>query len=187
VISTLTKISVYSHKNDLGDKVWNPAIRWKHKYAVFIVLKDSTGNTGVGECWCFDTLPDTLITYLRTEVIPHFVGCDLSHTKDIVLQLYRRATLTARHGILSSALAGLDIALCDLRARQVSLPLCEWLTPKIRTEVPIYASGGLYGENKNSEALAAEMLAMVNSGFNRVKMKIGALTVERDAERINRE
>jgi L-alanine-DL-glutamate epimerase-like enolase superfamily enzyme len=181
----LSRISVYSHKNNLGDKVWNPAIRWKNKYAVFIVVEDEDGQTGTGECWCFDTAPDALVAFLRTEVVPHFIGCELSQSESIVQRLYQRATLSARHGILSSALSGLDIALFDLQSRQTNVPLCALLGSKEQREVPVYASGGLYGEGKDNQDLANEMASMADKGFYLTKMKIGALPVSEDAERVN--
>jgi len=181
----IARISVYSHLNDLAGKVWNPAIRWTFKYAVFVVVEDDTGLSGLGECWCFDSAPDSLVAYLRTEVVPHFVGQPTSHGDEIARKLLQKATLTARHGILCSALSGMDIALNDLRARQTSVPLCQSLSPSSRASVPVYASAGLYSEQKDLNSLASEMHHMTQLGFKQVKMKTGALTVEADSERIN--
>ena len=59
-MSVIRSFSVFTHCNDLGGKVWNPAIRWTKKYAVFVVLENDQGVQGIGECWCFDTAPDAL-------------------------------------------------------------------------------------------------------------------------------
>jgi len=184
VNQTISAVSIYSHENDLGDKVWNPAIRWKIKYAVFVVIEDNTGLQGLGECWCFDAAPDSLVAFLRTEVIPHFLGCSIANANNILEKQLARATLTARHGILCSALSGIDIALNDLQAKQVGVPLCEWLGASFPANVPVYASGGLYGESKEPDDLALEMRGMADAGFDLVKMKIGGMTIEEDAQRI---
>ena len=63
MMARITRISVHTHCNDLGGKVWNPAIRWTLKYAVFVVLYDAEGRSGTGECWCFDSAPDALVAF----------------------------------------------------------------------------------------------------------------------------
>jgi len=186
VNQTISSVSVYSHENNLGNKVWNPAIRWKVKYAVFVVIEDNTGLQGLGECWCFDSAPDSLVAFLRTEVVPHFLGCSIASANSIIEKQLERATLTARHGILCSALSGIDIALNDLQAKQAGVPLCNWLGSSIPAKAPVYASGGLYGEFKGPDDLASEMRGMTDAGFDLVKMKIGGMTIDEDSQRINR-
>lgn len=189
-MSVITGLSVYSHCNDLGGKVWNPAIRWSKKYAVFIVLQNDQGITGLGECWCFDTAPDTLVAYIRTEVAPHVIGINVDDFSTIAQSLVSRATLTARHGILASAWAGVDIALWDMRSRAAHLPLWTFLQSQLNTkqsahgQVALYASGGLYGEDKRVDDLVVEMVGMAQRGFQIVKMKIGGLSIAEDVQRV---
>ena len=111
----ISSIKVSSVLNDLGGKVWNPQIKWTNKYAVFVELISDTGLSGVGECWCFDSAPDALIAFLRTEVLPHIVGCELNEAWSKLGDLKRCVVLTARHGILCSASSGVDIGLWDLK------------------------------------------------------------------------
>ena len=40
-MSVIQRISVHSHCNNLGGKIWNPAIRWTEKYAVFVLFAHS--------------------------------------------------------------------------------------------------------------------------------------------------
>ena len=63
---TISDIRVSSHCNELGGNLWNPAIRWTRKYAVFIEVETSDGALGLGECWCFDKAPDALIAFIKT-------------------------------------------------------------------------------------------------------------------------
>ena len=171
--------------------MWNPAITWTKKYAVFITLENEQGITGLGECWCFDTAPDVLVAYLKTEICPHVAGATIDDCADIFQRLWSRATLTSRHGLLASAWSGIDIALWDLRSRITSVPLWKLLasgnaqTPKPDGSVYLYASGGLYGEPKTLDDLAAEMASMHMAGFDIVKMKTGGLSITKDLERIN--
>ena len=182
--TTISRISIYSHCNDLGGKIWNPAIRWTKKYAVFVVIEDDSGLTGLGECWCFDSAPDSLIAFLRTEVLPFFIGVRLDDVDHITQKLTQKATLTARHGILASALSGIDIAVWDLIAQQQNQPIWKSLNINGSGDIELYASGGLYGEEKTTAQLVAEMAQHVESGFNLSKMKIGAEPLDSDIARV---
>lgn len=182
--SKITRIKVSTHCNKLGGKIWNPSIRWTDKYAVFVTLHDSAGNVGFGECWCFDAAPDALVAYLRTEVTPHFLGQALTDVPRIARWLFEKSTLTARHGILSSALAGIDIAMWDLKAKHENTPLWRTLNKGGSGCAQLYASGGLYGEGKSVDDLCKEMTSHAERGFALSKMKIGALSVQEDTARV---
>ena len=184
-MNSIKQIAVKFHCNDLGGKVWNPALRWAKKFAVFVELTDDAGRLGLGECWCFDSAPDALVAFLRTEVAPHFIGQPIESAELIVRERIQFATLSARHGMLASALSGFDIAIWDLRAQQQNLPLWKLLNKQGSGQVSVYASGGLYGENKSNEDLAVEMLGLSQQGFRINKMKVGALSFEEDLARIN--
>ena len=68
------------------------------------------------------------------------------------------------------AIAALDIALWDLKARALGLPLYKLLGP-YREAIPIYGSGGF---TSYSEAeLIAQLTGWAEAGITRVKMKIG--------------
>ena len=183
--SKITHISVFTHCNDLGGKIWNPAIRWTKKYAVFVCIQDDTGRQGLGECWCFDTAPDALVAFLRTEVIQHFLGTSLEDMADISSAMITRAILTARHGILASALSGIDIAMWDLRAQHANQPIWMNLSSNARGTVNLYASGGLYGVGKTPAMLADEMAGHTQRGFILSKMKVGGDTIEADVARVH--
>ena len=182
--SKIIQIKVHTHCNHLGGKIWNPSIRWTDKYAVFVTLHDSAGKVGLGECWCFDAAPDALVAYLRTEVIPHFLGQALTDVPLIARGLFEKATLTARHGILASALAGIDIAMWDLTAKHENTPLWRSLKKGGSGTAHLYASGGLYGEGKSVDDLCREMASHVARGFALSKMKVGALSLQEDTARV---
>jgi L-alanine-DL-glutamate epimerase-like enolase superfamily enzyme len=85
-----------------------------------------------------------------------------------------------RPGITSMAIAAVDVALWDLKARTLGLPLCTLLGP-VRDRVPIYGSGGFTAYS--NDRLAAQLSGWVEQGIPRVKMKIGS-EPERDPERV---
>ncbi len=85
-----------------------------------------------------------------------------------------------RPGIASSAIAAVDVALWDLKARLLDLPLAALLGP-VRDGVAIYGSGGFtsYGVERLQEQLAG----WADAGIAMVKMKVGR-EPERDCERV---
>jgi len=85
-----------------------------------------------------------------------------------------------RPGIASSAIAAVDVALWDLKARLLGLPLATLLGP-LRDGVAIYGSGGFtsYDLGRLQEQLAG----WAEAGMTMVKMKVGR-EPERDGERV---
>jgi L-alanine-DL-glutamate epimerase-like enolase superfamily enzyme len=76
-----------------------------------------------------------------------------------------------RPGISSMAIAAVDLALWDLKARLLGLPLCR-LIGMARNRVPIYGSGGFTAYPL--ERLTEQLTGWVNEGIPRVKMKVGS-------------
>lgn len=75
-----------------------------------------------------------------------------------------------RPGIASTAIAAVDTALWDLKARLLGLPLVE-LLGAVRERVAIYGSGGF--TSYSNERLREQLGGWARSGIARVKMKIG--------------
>ncbi len=82
-----------------------------------------------------------------------------------------------------AALAGIDIALWDIKGKALGLPVWR-LLGGTRKEVFAYASGGYYEEDNSPLAVVDEMANYVSQGFKAVKMKCGGLDVAGDVERI---
>ncbi|SFU84135.1 L-alanine-DL-glutamate epimerase [Halomonas korlensis] len=85
-----------------------------------------------------------------------------------------------RPGISSMAIAAVDVAIWDLKARLLDIPLVS-LLGAVRPTVPVYGSGGF--TSYSTERLQAQVGGWVEAGIPRVKMKIGR-EPERDLERI---
>ncbi|MGI8580453.1 MAG: enolase C-terminal domain-like protein [Solirubrobacteraceae bacterium] len=76
-----------------------------------------------------------------------------------------------RPGIVSMAISAVDVALWDLKARLLELPLCV-LLGQLREGVPVYGSGGFTAYS--DERLAEQLAGWVAEGIPRVKMKVGS-------------
>ncbi len=90
-----------------------------------------------------------------------------------------RSTLNGRSGgILFEAIAGIDIALWDIKGKAFGRPLYQLFGGYERSRVPVYASSIMVGEDVPS---AAERIR--SCGFDKIKMKIGE-SVPTELERI---
>jgi L-alanine-DL-glutamate epimerase-like enolase superfamily enzyme len=85
-----------------------------------------------------------------------------------------------RPGHSSMAIAAVDLALWDLKARLFGLPLCK-LLGQVHPAVPVYGSGGF--TSYSIDRLAEQLSGWVIDGIPRVKMKVGSVP-EKDPERV---
>ena len=95
-------------------------------------------------------------------------------------RMIRAVRNQGRPGIAACAIAACDVALWDLTARLLGLPLGDLLGPA-RDAVPVYASGGF--TSTPLDELAREIAGYVAAGHVRVKIKIGR-DPELDVERV---
>ena len=77
------------------------------------------------------------------------------------------------------ARAGIELALCDLAARQAGLPLAQWLSVGARDRVPLNATIGAEAPDVAAERASAA----VSAGYRAIKVKVGTGD-EADIERL---
>jgi L-alanine-DL-glutamate epimerase-like enolase superfamily enzyme len=83
-------------------------------------------------------------------------------------------------GLGAMAVSAVDVALWDLKAKLLDVPLAS-LLGAVRDEVPVYGSGGFC--SYTARQLVEQLSGWVAMGIPRVKMKIGR-EPERDADRV---
>lgn len=84
-------------------------------------------------------------------------------------------------GIAATALSAVDIALWDLKAKLLGVPLAS-LLGLVRKSAPVYGSGGF--TTYTDQQLAEQLSGWVEQGISAVKMKIGSHP-DQDAHRIS--
>ena len=138
---------------------------WDSTTMVLVEI-DAGGKHGIGFNYA-DLATAQLIKGYLAPVVTGMSACNVAACWSAMVHAIRNL---GRPGICSMAIAGVDIALWDLKARALELPLFTLLGP-FRDAVPIYGSGGFtsYSERELTQQLAG----WVAQGIPRVKMKIG--------------
>jgi D-galactarolactone cycloisomerase len=104
-------------------------------------------------------------------------------------QLYAFSRDFGRQSAYVEAISAIDIALWDLWGQRLGEPVHALLGGAFRDRVTAYATGGYYGADYRDGArvladLEKETAAYAAGGFGILKMKVGLLSVEQDAERV---
>jgi len=154
-----------------------------HRSAVLVRIDTDEGISGIGEAAYFGGPPMITKMIIEKELADYLVGEDPLNIERLWEKMYQRSIKHGRKGAIIASMSGIDIALWDIKARSVNMPLYRLLGgcyEKIRA----YASAGFYAEGKGLKELANEMASYVKEGFTAVKMKIGRVSQAEDVARI---
>lgn len=152
-------------------------------YCLVRVLS-SDGAQGIGFCYAGNIAGDITRVAVEQLLAPMLVGQESTRVEGLWEEMYSQAILQGRTGSVMRAMSILDVALWDLNARSVGLPLHRYLGCWTTEAVPAYASGGYYLEGKSPEQLGEELAGYVSQGFTAVKMKVGRLNPAEEEDRI---
>jgi L-alanine-DL-glutamate epimerase-like enolase superfamily enzyme len=146
-----------------------------------LVRASSQGETGTG--WTYAPAATTAI--VEEALAPVVLGCPAMDVGGAWGSMVRHVRNSGRHGLVGYAISAVDVALWDLKARLLGLPLHR-LLGAVRSDVPVYGSGGFttYDDRQLSEQLTHWT---VEQRIPRVKIKIGeswGSRVGRDVERM---
>jgi L-alanine-DL-glutamate epimerase-like enolase superfamily enzyme len=147
-------------------------------------IRSTDGVEGLGYCYAVNTSGRLLAIAVTDLLAPRLVGQDSHRVEGLWGDMYQEALLQGRVGGVMRALSALDIALWDLNARSVGLPLYRYLGASLLDRVPAYASGGYYWPGKTTADLAEEVRGHVRDGYTAVKIKVGRLSPAAEAERL---
>ncbi|MFE6620199.1 enolase C-terminal domain-like protein [Streptomyces sp. NPDC057740] len=160
----LPVVSVYTVPTDApeadGTLAWN---------STTVVIAEVTAGDATGTGWTYG--PAAVGDFLRDRLAPLVEGreaLDIPAAHEAMVRAIRNA---GRPGIAACAISALDIALWDLKARLLELPLAR-LLGSCREQVPVYGSGGF--TTYHDTHLAAQLNGWVHGQhIPRVKIKIG--------------
>ncbi|MCQ4083767.1 mandelate racemase [Streptomyces sp. RB6PN25] len=134
-----------------------------------MVVVEATSGTTSGIGWTYGAAATaSVIDDQLTGVVEGGSALDVPRANEAMSRAVRNA---GRPGLIAGAISAVDIALWDLKARLLGLPLGS-LLGAVRDEVPVYGSGGF--TTYDDDRLDSQLRHWVEEqGIPRVKIKIG--------------
>ena len=147
-----------------------------------VIVEARAGNvTGLGYSYADRCAVDLIERVLA----PTVMGADVADVPHVRQSMVRRVRNIGRPGLVSTAIAAVDIALWDAKAQLMDVSLAKLLGAR-RDTVPIYGSGGFL--TYSIQRLQKQLAGWADAGIRMVKMKVGAdLMRERERVRAARE
>lgn len=133
---------------------------------LIVVHVTAGGVTGVG--YTYGDPAARLV--IEQTLAPVVKGADAFDIESCYVAMNRAIRNTGRQGIAATAISAVDIALWDVKARLLDLPLVS-LLGGARGGVPVYGSGGF--TSYSIEQLEKQLGDWAAAGFRAVKMKVG--------------
>lgn len=147
-----------------------------------VVITDADGAAGVGYSYTIGTGGSSVMRLLADQLVPRLIGKDADRVEAIWRDLEFATHATTIGAITALALAAIDTALWDLRAKKQGLPL--WiLAGGAADRRPLYTTEGGW-LHIPTEALVDDALAAQAMGFRGSKIKIGRPHVSEDLARL---
>jgi L-alanine-DL-glutamate epimerase-like enolase superfamily enzyme len=119
-------------------------------------------------------------TFIESKLASEVEGADALRPPEAWAAMQRAIRNAGRPGVGTMAVSAVDIALWDLKARLLGIPLADAL-PRFHAAVPVYGSGGF--TSYSDERLERQLGGWAEEGIARVKMKVGR-EPERDPARV---
>ncbi len=133
---------------------------------LIVVEISAAGETGMGYTYAGAGVANTIEGQLENVLRRH----DLLDTESIWQACYAQLRNEGRQGASSAAVSAVDVALWDLKAKCLGLPLVKLLGQR-RAALPIYGSGGF--TSYSDRQLQHQFETWQKQGISRFKMKVG--------------
>ncbi len=139
--------------------------RWA-SYSILVKVVTSDGRVAYGEA--VPTLRVLPVVSAVRQVAKAFLGRDPHEITAAFYEWYRQDFFLSRSFESATALSAIDMALWDLKARELGAPLHELLGGALRDRVPVYANGW-YGGCKDPACFAEKAKEVVKRGYSALK------------------
>ncbi|MGA7205415.1 MAG: mandelate racemase/muconate lactonizing enzyme family protein [Specibacter sp.] len=157
---------------------WGAQVPVNHIIATTVETDD--GGTGHGFSWTPTIGPQAVKALLDHDIAGFAVGCP-AEPEPLWDALWLHLHEAGGGGLTTIAMAGLDLALWDLAARNAGVSVAGLLGQR-RDSVEVYGSG--VNLHYTLEELVAQAERWVAAGHSAVKIKVGKPEIAEDVERV---
>ena len=138
----------------------------KYNWTLLKIYTDK-GVTGVGEATNWPGSP--IIEAAARHAGERIIGMDPMRTDFIWMKLYRDLNWIGPFGASMCAISGIDMALLDLKAKVLGVPMYELLGGAFRNEIKLYANYWFTKGGFNAEDYSSQAEKVVDAGFTGLK------------------
>jgi len=140
----------------------------------FVTLKIETdqGVYGIGDA-TLNGRELSVVSYLQDHVIPCLIGKDPQRIEDIWQYLYR-GSYWRRGPVTMRAIAAVDVALWDIKAKMANMPLYQLLGGRSRESVLVYG----HANGSDLEHTVDEVGRYIDLGYKAVRAQSGIPGIE---------
>ncbi len=146
-----------------------------------ITLRTREGVSGVGWCAAFGAEKCRALMAMVRDLFGTMIGRDPRNTEENWAAMRKAVSFVGRDGISAMAIAALDTACWDIKAKAEGVPLWKMLGGE-RTRIPAYASEGLW-INQSVDELKEEAVSLIEGGHAGMKLRVGKPTLDEDVAR----
>ncbi len=158
------------------------SVRFECFNPVILELFTDEGVRAHGVAMVFNDFHIGLLKACVDTVAGEVVGADLAAWAANWERLYRCSSHIGHDGLGTYAMAAVDMALWNLRAKALEMPLGR-LLGGCRDRVPVYASNFLW-RDRSIDELQKEAAALVSKGYRAMKMRTGTKPRNEDLDRL---
>lgn len=142
---------------------------------VFVEVVTDEGIVGIGEstnaggggAYLIGRTYEMFKEDLSSDFSTALVGQDPNHIERIWQQIYRRFTALGSRGFPTAVIAGLDMALWDIKGKALGRPVYDLLGGPVRDRVPVYSH---VGHLDDIDAAVADARGQVKAGYEALKL-----------------
>ena len=176
----IERIETYIAEQRLETPFYFSQFGFDRRQVCLVKIMAADGSYGWGEGYGPAGVIQAGIEYLAPQVI----GEDPLHVEAVWSKMYRQSLDYARRGVLVAAISAVDIALWDLRGKQLNQPASVLLGGRRRDKIKVYVTGMYFTAADDLPGkLIDEAKTYVDQGYQAVKMKVG-LGVAQDVRHV---
>ena len=147
----------------------------------FVEVQTDEGITGWGEITTTTLIANRAVAGIIDQLNDLLVGEDPTQIERIWNKVFRSFTYMGSRGATTHVVSGIDIALWDIRGKQLGLPVYELLGGKVREDVLLYTHPD-QSKWETDEGIEQEVHKIVESGHTSMKFDPFPHTGEQQAQ-----
>ncbi|MBZ8134266.1 D-mannonate dehydratase ManD [Afifella sp. IM 167] len=140
---------------------------------VTLKIETEDGISGIGDA-TLNGRELAVVAYLQDHVVPCLIGRDARRIEDIWQYLYRGA-YWRRGPVTMTAIAAVDVALWDIKAKAAGMPLYQLLGGRSREGALAYG----HADGRNLEEALASVEKYRKAGYRAIRVQCGLPDIEK--------